>query len=736
MSNGSVLARGHMGRAVAARILCIIAVLIAIIGLGGCRVSDALTEVIYDQTSDIIDYDNPTKIYINDSTAEQESEEFAAKEVNDGASVASDTVQNLVVYSSKPNTEGFTAKKSVFSPTPDFKGIEASEEVCFVKSDDPNAFDHPVTVEEPEEEPEDEPEEPEEEPLIQAAASTPQENSQTSPSKEEQKTKADETGGNSESDGEWEEVDQPTPEPEEKPETDPDPTPPTDEPTEWTSTPEDTPPSDDNPSDTPTETNTDTPPEEPEAPEETEQGGGNDNGDTQVAYDAADPNAEPPKVQSLAAYGEAATIVRMIGGAGALAATDQNTLSSAFSTVFDTSGMYVGWTGDGSDATCMDVDAIIESGASAVLVYSSAYFKQLSEADQKKLADAEIKQVVIYPLTNSGNIKRDVTVVGSMLQDSTEIQYAGKTVDRASQYVAFHDEVVSAAAGANGGLAGDGNLYETGSDDAVPGFSSNTLPYTLLIDEYDSSATYSGGKYDVSSGLAFASAGWNESPVSYYIQAGGMTNNAAAQTTKAQTGKVVVWQFFQNKFRFKQSEWSGDIAASAKMADGIPLLTSNRNVHEMIGFGSSFGSASFPKLIATTPEIKSGILANSALSNGMYHPYDFKPADETYIFSCIRTDEGLLACIGFDGSVHRGDNLFADGQISEDAIAVNPKGLFADWTQGTVESFLESAWVNDVVNSANGNPVGWQNYVNSFYQTFYDYSLTATDWDTMNPEGA
>ena len=691
---------------------------LAVTCLCGCRVSDALTEVIYDQSADKIDYDNPTKIYVNDSTAEIESEEFSAKEVSDDADVMSDTVQNLVVYSSTPNTEGFTAKKSVFSPTPNFRGIEASEEVCFVKSDDPNAYDHALTIQEPEEEPDDEEPPPEDEPVVATSSTRTTEDSTPTPAQTQTQVvePTEQAGGSADEvspeEDSWEQVPDP---PQAQTQND--------NPSEGDDTPDDEP---------------DTPP----APQETDNGGGNDNGPTQVAYDAADPTQEPPKVEKIAAFGQAAVIVQMLGGTGALAAADSDLLQTNFARVFDTADIAVGWSGDGTDASQMNVDVIIQSGVKTICVYASTYLDALSESDRKALDDAEIKQVILYPLSNSGNIKRDVKAIGDMLSESTAIQYAGQTQSRASDYINMHDEVINAASSANGGLAGT-QLFESGSD-TVPSFASGDSVYTVLIDEFDASATYQGNSKDgwmPQGGLAFASAGFSTTPVSYYIQAGGLVNSAAERTNRDDAGKVVAWQFMPNSFRFRSEQWSGnETTQSATLPPSdYSLLTTTVNLHSMFPFGSSFGSAWFPKIIVTSDDIESNLIANSSDPSGVYHPYAFIEAGMGSAYSMFGPISAIPSCIGFDGTLATNTNLFdVDGDLSirDEDIVINPKGLFCDWTQGSVESFLETAWVNDVVKE-NETQIDWKGYVSRFYSEFYGYAtLTDADWLTMNPEGA
>ena len=687
-------ASAHRVRRAVLALACL-ALAACVFGLSGCRISDALTEVVYDQTSDIIDYDNPTKIYVNDSTADQESDQFSAKEVSDDTDVVSSTVQNLVVFSSNPNTQGFTTKKSVWSKTPDFRGLEASETVAFVKSDDADAFDHPLTIEEPEEEPQQEPEvvqqttpDPNAEPVSSGAASPTEKTADT-----------DKSGGTGETgDDGWEDI-------------------PADAGTGSASGSGDSGSAPD--------------------PGETEEGGGNGNGEVPVAYDAADPTADPPKADKIAAFGPAATIVQMIGGKGALAATDSDTAASKFADVFaDSMGeIAVGWSGDGADASDMNVDAIVSSGAKTILVYMGDYLDGLSDADRQALSKAGITLTVIYPLNSSGNIKRDVEVVGQVLSESKNIQHAGNTERRASDYASFHDRVVKAAADAHGGLAGD-TVYQTGGDDDVPGFSSESPKYTLLVDAFDASASYTGSEisgWKPSDGLAFASGGYSDTPVSYYIQAGGLVNTIAERTNSTASGEYVVWQFTANSFKFKRRDWNGGSVtddASTIASDSLSLVTTPYDEHAMFAYGQSLGTDAFPRLVAKSSSIRQELLTNSADPNGLYHPYGFLDFDAGSAYSSFGPVSAVIACLGVNGASSGNENIYASGSIDEDDVVVNPTGLFSDWTAGTVESFLESAWANDVVLDG-GSKVDWQGCVNDFYSEFYGYGLSSSDWNYM-----
>ncbi len=641
--------------------------------LAGCRASDALKEIIYEQTSETVDYDNPNKYYINDSTADEKSDQVSAKETSDDSS-NTDTEQNLVVYSSDPNTSEFTAKQSVFSDKPDFEGIEASEKVFFYKSKDKDAIDHTVTKKE----------------------------NKDQKKKENDSDDADKSGGGTA-------VDQP------------------DENGSGGKGKKDTPA---NKSDS-----------------------SSDNGDevagkkarkvdpTRVEYESNDPTQEVPKVEKVAAYGVYATIVQMIAGDGALVATDAETLSSKFSKVFNTKGIVKAWS-DGGSAKKMDVDKIIKSGAKRIVTSDSSYLSKLSNADFGKLSKADIKLIVLRPMTTSKYIKDNVTKVGKMFDGTSAGSYAkaGKTTSRAKAYTEFHDRVVKECIDANGGSYAGSTVYQSDGkvDVDANGTNEDKSTYTLLVDAYDKNASYKGSglgtNWKPANGLAYSSAGCSSSPVSYYIQCGGLINNAAATTTASSSGHVPLWQFNTNDFGFSAKQWT-NVSVSLLSDKSIKnmshiLLDSGQDVTGQTGLGAGFGSDKFPKLITTTSSIKANIISNSKKSNGMYTPYKWVAASGSRKIESFGVNLGTMvmsSTIGSAGSKN-GDNptnLLGDS-IPSSSIAVNPHGLFSDWTKGTVESFLEAAWVSDEVND-NTSGVDWEKEAKDFYKTFYDYDLNTND---------
>lgn len=467
----------------------------------------------------------------------------------------------------------------------------------------------------------------------------------------------------------------------------------------------------------------------------------------------------PPSVSKIAAFGEYAVIVQALGGKGALAAADKELLSSDFSKVFAEHGaskIATGWGDDGQTADKMDVDVIIKSGAQAILVPSSSYSAAgngLSKKDLAKLKAAGVALVVLYPLTNTTYLKKDVETVGAMLSSSKSCEFDSKA--RAAAYIRFHDNLVSRCVSANGGLAGT-QVYELRNRNSYK--ANANAKYTLLVDEYDTSAHFNKEIGQVSlttNGVGVATFNYSQTPISYYIQVGGLVNTGAAKSTESSKGTLGVWQFNTNIRNFRKDYWSYDSdGAFAKSDDAgeisaagwdtvLTTASSERNGISVgsdipiTGLGASFGSPLFPRIIAGTRQVKEMMIENSMDEHGLYHAYGiptkaldgsngrFNPSTYGLAYSSTNI---LFASIGIDGGNGQ-VSTFASGVIPDSAICVNPHGLFDSWTEGTLEACLEAAWVTDVVNGE--MDVGYEDLVKEFYATFYGYDLSASELDSI-----
>ena len=650
----------------------------------GCRDSDALKEIIYDQEVDVIDYDTDEKIWINDPNADEESDKASSEDVV-SQSADTDVEQYLVVYSSNPNSPEYSAKQSLWTnDTPDISGIEASETIAFYLEEDPDDDD------------------PDEIPEVDSSQISSSSKSGASTEGNSGDTGSGGTG-DSDEEGEMasEDADNPTGE------------------------------------------------SGPGA------GAGGDKVKVASLIDSTDELTDLPHVDHIAAFGDYAVAVQMVGGEDALVAADEETLAGdGFQTVFADEGaadIAVGWEGDGTDASAIDIDAVIASGAEAILVTSSAYCDDFTNKQVTKINNAGISCVIVYAMTDSSGIKTTVSTIGEILSESDVIGQAHNTKIIAKQYKNFFDSTIKDCVSNNGGLASSNSTtYEyNNSTDYNYDSSAN---WTLLIDEWDTSVSWSGSSGPTVDGVGLATIGYATTPTSFYIQAGGLINSAAAKSGTALSGSYIVWQFYQSWQGYKKNftyatgkAFDTSVTTTNGKGDqgiwstyfGDSLLCRSWAVENSLGGEkggpppSGFGTEDFPKLIAGTQQVKEKLIANSAKANGAYHPYD--PQDGTNgMYYGSASNQFAWGCIGGDNDMS--DNVYAkDGAIDGNDVEVNPCGLVSSWIEGgSVESFLEAVWVNDEVNDS--SDLGWTTYVADFYDTFYRYDLGSDDseeWKTI-----
>lgn len=675
-----------------ARFASVLICLICCVGMlcfaTGCRNSDALKEIIFDQDSEIVDYDNEEKFYINNPESEEESDEVSSDEAA-AANKVTERVQNIVVYSSKPNSAEYEAKKSVWSEDPDFTGIEASETVSFIVSEDENVKSTIPSLDQDEE---DDDEEQDSQAPVSSTTGT------TGTTGSEGTGESDEKGGLDSEDAS-------------------------------------------------------------EVKAQSGEGGGEtadseEDDDAVEIVDTTNDFEDPPLVDTIAATGQTAVIVQMVGGEGALAAADKEILTDEeFQTVFEDEGaadIVQGWSGEG-EAGDIDVDAIIDSGAETILVTSSEYSDELTKAERKKLKKAGVSFTIVSELTNSTFIKSTVTTVGKMLKESEAIGNAGETTKIASDYKEFHNDLIDECIDSNDGLvAYDSKILEKRNNKKYTYNDGGS--WTLLIDAWDSSVDWKDDSLSMN-GIALSNIGYSTTPVSFYIQAGGLINCAAAKAGSSQSGLYADWQFGQGYRGYKsnftydegglfdesitsQSKNNRNRIASTVWGDVFFSMPNDAEVaisNSISGIApDAFGSDNFPKVIAATQQIKTKLIANSEKENGAYHPYDYQENGALGSYFGPADDYSAWASIGSPGQ--NGDNCFLDdgSVIPDDAVCVNPHGLFSSWTEGgSVESVLEAAWVNDVVNEDADDTIGWKSKVREFYETFYRYSLSDSELDAI-----
>jgi ABC-type Fe3+-hydroxamate transport system substrate-binding protein len=152
----------------------------------------------------------------------------------------------------------------------------------------------------------------------------------------------------------------------------------------------------------------------------------------------------PEKAERLAAAGEAAVMIQMLGGGGRLAAADRDFLSGTLTqAVFADEGISQTvslWSDDGSTPmTDASFQSLLALRPQVCLEISGR--RSFSDDQIAQMRRMEIAYVVLPPLNTSANLKLAVSVTGEILGDMSG---AGGTdaPSLAQDYIAYYDSAV------------------------------------------------------------------------------------------------------------------------------------------------------------------------------------------------------------------------------------------------------------------------------------------------------
>jgi len=463
-------------------------------------------------------------------------------------------------------------------------------------------------------------------------------------------------------------------------------------------------------------------------------------GGTGSSY-TTDPNAEEPEIpeniDEVAAVGNAAVIVSMVSGtkdSSALVACDEKTKSKTRKVLANKgiSKAQALWTGDGSssgDLSSANLKKLVKDVVPD-LVFVMEGDTTLTSAQADKLSDANIDVYTLPKLTSATRIAYAVELVGKVL-DKGGVEGAE---DNYKEYLSYHKQLVKKYLDANGGMTGGFDFDAAESADPPA-----TDISTLYVDKWDSGARYGGSAISTHDGVAVATLGYEKAPLNYYLSVGGVLNNAASSLIRNQeTNKAgIVWQFDATQMPYKFSKWNGLDEATfdlqSKLSRGgfaNDLLWSNKS-------RCGLGTDNFPALIAASDELKDRLEENANEPGDIYYPYPTISPGGTgntvgYFYDTSDTHGGYAeSCIGNDNS----GNSVLNGTLYP--IYVNPKGLcqedsedaLCSWARGSVESVLEASWAN--YRFRGGSESAFKADVEEFYQTFYDYELTDSDFSKI-----
>ena len=426
----------------------------------------------------------------------------------------------------------------------------------------------------------------------------------------------------------------------------------------------------------------------------------------------------PDNEGAIAATGQYAVIVQMLAGQGGLAACDATTLkamkeSGGFEYADgDAEGLdsvKTAWRGDGSKDGSLDVDALIEAEPGIVLTDGAT--TALSSEESDKLVDAGINVVSAPRLgttyTADADIITAVRLVGTLLKKA-DTQYDANKM--AKTYVSMHDSALKACRSANGGYSYkvvqgrsmDGIYQGTSTSGEATKDLSDVRMYTVYIDQWTAktkskvkasrkfgvATMYLNGKaMDVSDGVGLSAQCSKGEFVlmDYYLQQSGVVDNSfdTAKPVASGMGKSLPYAI---------------IAGNPE--DLLDIEFNRRSIPSALWFSITGASDSaswtlvgdevFPALMVRDKDIAASVVNSAKKFNGLYN-------------------------VGQDYKVY-----------------VMPSGPAGSWADGTVESYLLSAWAYDMF-QGDGTISSCEEYLDEYTQCFYraSYEDVLEDYHTV-----
>ena len=377
----------------------------------------------------------------------------------------------------------------------------------------------------------------------------------------------------------------------------------------------------------------------------------------------------PQNVDTVAAVDSAAVAGVMLGGADRLAAANEALTSDSLATaVFPgLSGVPALWKESGTTEpmSSSDLQRLIEIHPDVCLETSGC--ATFTDAQVKTLQENGICYVVLPAPSSVTNIKMIAQIVGDILGDHTS-NGGYDSVSIAQSYCSWVEKTLSAFAF---------------SEDAE-------ITYTLYVDNWDEDAYYTIDQaakcYGYGAAVINNSRMASSMAVSDFLSRASVTN----VTSLGAFARTETVYFTPIDVNYSSVSVAGSAASRL-----TPI--------KLLSLGNYLGSAQFRTVIAGSNSVKEGLESNELWKS----------------FGKVTSSNGNFTDYGFLGD---------SGEIVRSTIAgdytvlVNPRGI-GSWTDGSVESVLETVWASyAITGSRSENEV--RDTIMEFYSTFYRYDLS------------
>ena len=438
--------------------------------------------------------------------------------------------------------------------------------------------------------------------------------------------------------------------------------------------------------------------------------GVSDNADSNIpAVDdrsPVNPDAIPENVKNVAAVGQAALFVEMLGGTNRLLASSANFVNNGFAaSAFSDLGSVKGlWEYDGESAMSdAQFQQLLTAAPEAVFYIADANYGTVQSFSESQLNTLNQKGIYTVPLAmfnTTNNIKNNVRVMGKVLGKRSDISGAKNANEMAEKYISWLEDIAKGFghtfSGPNKWNMDQAGSFSSGSVETVGSYADDGQ-YTILIDGWDSSASTKR-----ESGVAYARTGYSKrhTPASFFLSLGGAANTAVLVTD---TGSTISYIPVVPTYM--------DLAGVTVHNQYLKAADAQQKANSVTGYRAHYiGTSSCRKIIVDSADTYNAIAQSMAwaptewvTNSEGYSGYGYLTANGTFVASNIHGDDYELV--------------------------INPCGI-GSWTEGSPEAPLEALWANQLFN--NGLPESdafnaIATEIQYFYSEFYGFSLSASD---------
>lgn len=414
----------------------------------------------------------------------------------------------------------------------------------------------------------------------------------------------------------------------------------------------------------------------------------------------------PEDVATVAAVGDAALYVEMLGGSNRLVASSASFTTSYYAQLFSDYSNVIGlWEKSGESAmTDAQFQQLLTKDPEAVFyiaykdVDGYSVFQTFTENQLSQLNQRGIYTIPLALFNTTANIKNNVKVIGKVLGKGSKVPGAKNANNVADDYIRWMDSIIGGKEGQTYSGPNQLNLDQDGVLSEKNSHYSEVGQHTLYISGWDDTVSVDPG----GPGVAYARTGysWRSSPLSYYLSLAGAANNAVLVPDGGFNRDLPVVPFIN--------------ATVSGYVNGGSIGTDYQDKSRfMTSYGGYIGTDSFKTILVDSAATKQAMERSEA-----WIPYENQP-------------------YGVDGQRGwgrpNGDGMDFSNIHGKYGIIVNPYGV-GSWTEGSPESPLEVLWAEQIFLNGQDADAAFNNIaheVNDFYQTFYGFSLSAQDLESI-----